>query len=179
MQKHILSKSTFIRGIQCEKSLYLNKHAKNLRDPLTPEQEAIFSQGTNVGELAQGLFPGGVDCSPESYYNFQESVEKTHQEINKGTKVIYEAAFQFNGVLAALDILVKEDDGWHAYEVKSSTKVSETYEMDATIQYYAISNSGIELKDISIVYINNQYTKDGPLDIHELFTIESVNDRVQ
>ena len=179
MQKHILSKSTFIRGIQCEKSLYLNKHAKSLRDPLSPEQEAIFSQGTNVGELAQGLFPGGVDCSPESYYNFQESVEKTHQEIKKGTKVIYEAAFQFNGVLAALDILVKEDDGWHAYEVKSSTKVSETYEMDATIQYYAISNSGIELKDISIVYINNQYTKDGPLDIHELFTIESVNDRVQ
>ena len=179
MQKHILSKSTFIRGIQCEKSLYLNKHAKSLRDPLSPEQEAIFSQGTNVGELAQGLFPGGVDCSPESYYNFQESVEKTHQEIKNGTKVIYEAAFQFNGVLAALDILVKEDDGWHAYEVKSSTKVSETYEMDATIQYYAITNSGIELKDISIVYINNQYTKNGSLDIHELFTIESVNDQVQ
>ena len=31
MQKHILSKSTFIRGVQCEKSLYLNKHARNLR----------------------------------------------------------------------------------------------------------------------------------------------------
>ena len=179
MQKHILSKSTFIRGMQCEKSLYLNKHAKNLRDPLTPEQEAIFSQGTNVGELAQGLFPGGVDCSPESYYNFQESVAKTQQEIEKGTKVIYEAAFQFNGVLAALDILVKEKDGWHAYEVKSSTKVSETYELDATIQYYAISNAGIALKDISIVYINNQYTKNGPLDIHALFTIESVKEKVE
>ena len=120
---------------------------------------------------------GGVDCTPESYYNFQESVERTHAEIAKGTKVIYEAAFQFNGVLAALDILVLEDDGWHAYEVKSSTKVSETYEMDATIQYYAITNSGIDLKDISIVHINNQYTKNGPLDIQELFTIESVYEK--
>ena len=179
MQKHVLSKSTFIRGMQCEKSLYLNKHGRNLRDEISPEQMAVFAQGTNVGELAQGLFPGGVDCTPESYYNFQESVERTHAEIAKGTKVIYEAAFQFNGVLAALDILVLENDGWHAYEVKSSTKVSETYEMDATIQYYAITNSGIDVKDISIVHINNQYTKNGPLDIHELFTIESVYDRVQ
>ena len=109
MQKHVLSKSTFIRGVQCEKSLYLNKHARNLRDEISPEQMAVFSQGTNVGELAQGLFPGGVDCTPESYYNFQESVERTHAEIAKGTKVIYEAAFQFNGVLAALDILVLEE----------------------------------------------------------------------
>ena len=34
------------------------------------------------------------------------------------------------------------------------------------------------LKDISIVHINNQYTKDGELDIHQLFTIESVYDQV-
>jgi hypothetical protein len=64
MQKHVLSKSTFIRGMQCEKSLYLNKHGRNLRDEISPEQMAVFSQGTNVGELAQGLFPGGVDCTP-------------------------------------------------------------------------------------------------------------------
>ena len=57
----------------------------------------------------------------------------------KGTKIIYEAAFQFNGVLAALDILVNDDNGWKAYEVKSSTSISVTYHMDATIQYYAIT----------------------------------------
>ena len=62
--------------------------------------------------------------------------------------------------------------------MKSSTKVSETYELDATIQYYAISNSGLDLKDISIVYINNQYVKNGDLDLNELFTIESVLERV-
>ena len=98
MDKLTLSKSTFIRGMQCEKSLYMHKYSKELRDPMPASLEAIFKQGTSVGELAQGLFPGGVDCTPESYYNFQESVERTHAEIAKGTKVIYEAAFQFNGV---------------------------------------------------------------------------------
>lgn len=49
---------------------------------------------------------------------------------------------------------------------------------DAAIQFYTITNSGIDLKDISIVHINNQYTKNGELDIHQLFTIESEYDQV-
>ena len=72
---------------------------------------------------------------------------------------------------------MKDEEGWKAYEVKSSTKVSDTYINDAAIQYYAIVNSGIDLKDISIIYINNQYVKQGALSIQDLFTIESVYDR--
>ena len=81
-------------------------------------------------------------------------------------------------VIAALDILVKDHEGWKAYEVKSSTYVSETNIKDAAIQYYSIVNSGIDLKDISIVYINNQYAMSGKLNTEELFSIESVKDRV-
>jgi hypothetical protein len=178
MQKHILSKSTFIKGQQCEKALYFHKHHREWRDQLSAAQAAIFAQGTAVGELAQQLFAGGVDCSPESPYDFGAAVLRTKEEIEKGTAVIYEAAFQFDGVLAALDILVKHPDGWRAYEVKSSTSVSKTYELDAAIQYYTIVNSGIDLKDISIVHINNQYVKDGPLDVNQLFTVHSVKESV-
>lgn len=178
MKKAILSKSTFIRGLQCEKSLYLYKHNYNLRDEISPQLQAIFNQGNYVGVLAQGLFPNGVDASPYSYFKMQESVFKTLEFIENGEKIIYEATFQHNGVLSALDILVKDKDGWKAYEVKSSTSVSDTYIMDAAIQYYTIVNSGIDLKDISIVHINNQYVKDGDIDITELFTVESVYDKV-
>ena len=178
MEKHVLSKSTFIKGLQCSKALYYHKHSRELRDDLSAAQEAIFIQGTSVGELAQQLFPGGVDCSPESYFDFQAAVIRTREEIARGNKVIYEAAFQFDGVLAALDILVKHEDGWRAYEVKSSTGITETYELDATIQYFTIVNSGVALKDISIVHINNQYVKNGPIDVHQLFTIESVKESV-
>jgi hypothetical protein len=178
MEKHVLSKSTFIKGMQCQKALYLNKHYKELKEEVSAAQEAIFAQGTSVGELATQLFPGGVDCTPESFYDFQKAVIRTQEEIKKGTKIIYEAAFQYNGVLAALDILVKDEKGWKAYEVKSSTSISETYQLDATIQYYAITNSGIDLQDISIVYINNEYEKNGPIDVKQLFTIESVKEIV-
>ena len=173
-----LSKSTFIRGLQCEKSLYLYKHNYRLKDPTPSSLQAVFDQGTNIGLLAQELFPYGADASPENHFKMVESVGKTLKFISQGESIIYEATFQYNNVLAALDILVKDEEGWKAFEVKSSTKVSETYIKDAAIQYYTITNSGVDLKDISIVHINNQYTKDGELDIHQLFTIESVYDQV-
>ena len=176
--KSKLSKSTFIRGLQCEKSLYLYKHHYKLKDSIPASLQLVFDQGTNIGVLAQELFPNGVDASPETYFKMHESIGKTLDFINKGETIIYEATFQFNDVIAALDILVKDDGGWKAYEVKSSTSISETNIKDAAIQFYTIKNSGIDLKDISIVYINNQYTKDGELDIHQLFVIESVYDQV-
>jgi hypothetical protein len=173
-----LSKSTFIRGLQCEKSLYLYKYYYKLKDPTSPSIQAVFDQGTNIGILAQELFPNGADASPENHFKMVQSVGKTLDFISQGETIIYEATFQYNNVFAALDILVKDEEGWKAYEVKSSTKVSETYIKDAAIQYYTITNSGIELKDISIVYIKNQYLKNGEIDINELFTIESLLDQV-
>ncbi len=167
-----------MKGCQCTKALYLNKYHKNLRDEISAAQEAIFSRGTAVGELAQDLYPGGVDASPEDYYNFQASVRKTAEYIAKGEEIIYEAAFQFDGVLAALDILVKKEGHWHAYEVKSSTSVSSTYELDASLQYFVISNSGLSLKSISIIHLNNQYVRQGNLNIEELFTVADITEVV-
>ena len=179
MTKYILSKSTFLRGLQCEKSLYLYKHHYDLKDETPAHLQAIFDQGNAVGLLAQELFPEGVDASPEDHFKIQESVLRTQEFIDNSESIIYEATFQFNGVLAALDILVKDQEGWKAYEVKSSTSISDTYIQDAAIQFYTIVNSGIDLKDISIVHINNQYIKNGDISVHELFTIESVYERVQ
>jgi hypothetical protein len=178
MTKNRLSKSTFIRGLQCEKSLYLYKYHYKLKDPTSSSLQAVFDQGTNIGLLAQDLFPNGMDASPENHFKMLDSVAKTLDFIKKDETIIYEATFIFDDVLAALDILVKDHEGWKAYEVKSSTKVTETYIKDAAIQYYTIINSGIELKDISIIHVNNKYTKKGELDVHKLFTIESVYDSV-
>jgi len=60
MNKHILFKSTFIRGLKYPKSLYLYKNHSAWFDPITPKQVAIFSQGTNVSVLSQELFPVSI-----------------------------------------------------------------------------------------------------------------------
>ncbi|TFH43068.1 MAG: hypothetical protein E4G96_02005 [Chrysiogenales bacterium] len=177
-EKHVLSKSTFIRGLQCDKSLYLNRKQPRLRDATPPELRRIFDTGTEVGLRARDRFPGGVDAGPESPFNHQESLRRTKELIDQGVPVLYEAAFQHERVLSIMNILVNDGSGWRAYEVKSSTSVTDTYVMDASLQYHIINGSGLTLKDISIVYINNGYVRRGAIDPAELFTMESVHDMV-
>ena len=192
INNHILSKSTFIRGSICEKSLWLYKHRRDLIPPTSPGQQFIFDQGHQVGKLAQKLFPGGIDASPATPFDYMPSLELTQKLIAEGRQVIYEAAFQYDGVLAALDILVKRDDGWHGFEVKSSTKVHDINVTDAALQYWVMAGSGIELRDISIIHINSDYERHDDnsvitfninpgdfdpldnLDVEKLFKTESV-----
>jgi len=51
--KHFLSKSQFLRGLQCCKSLWLYRNRPELRTPPDEAQQAIFETGTNVGIRAQ------------------------------------------------------------------------------------------------------------------------------
>jgi len=67
---HLLSKSTYMRGKQCPKALWLYKHRPELRPVVSEAQQAIFDNGTAVGLLAQQRFPGGVDCTPDDHYDY-------------------------------------------------------------------------------------------------------------
>jgi len=177
--KHILSKSTFMYGCQCPKRLWLHKFMPEVRDEEDEEQSAIFQSGTNVGLLARQLFPGGIDASPTTPYLYQQSVADTERYISDGHTIIYEAAFQYEGVLCAIDILVKNENNWYAYEVKSSTSVKPPQVQDAALQYYVITNAGLVLNDFFIVHLNNGYIRYGALDIAQLFTPTSVLEQVQ
>ena len=174
MSSHLLSKSSFIKGLQCEKHLYLYRNYYNEMDELSEMQKAIFKRGTNVGELARMLFPGGKVAAQGNPPDYDKALEVTKTLIDNNTKVIYEAAFMFDKILSIADIAVRKDDNWFIYEVKSSTSVSETYINDAALQYYVISNMGIKVKDFYIVYINNKYVRNGELSIKDLFVVQSV-----
>jgi predicted RecB family nuclease len=178
MADHVLSKSSFIKGMQCKKALYLKNHFPELKDGISDNQQAIFDNGHYIGALARDLFPSGINLKDFFDMDMPLSVSITSEHIEKGTPILYEAAFIYQQVLSLIDILVKKGDRFYAYEVKSSTSISDTYILDAAIQYWIMKNSGIDIADISIVYINNQYIRQGELDLNQLFHKESVLERV-
>ncbi len=177
--RHVLSKSTYMYGCQCLKRLYLHKFQPALRNPMDEAQQSIFDSGTNIGLLAQQLFPNGIDASPEEAYLYQQSVAKTQKLMAQNYYTIYEAAFQYDGVMCAIDILVKKNNKWYAFEVKGSNSVKEQFIADAALQYLVITNAGIELEDISIIHLNRDYVRKGDLDIQQLFTCESILQEVK
>lgn len=160
--------------MQCQKAFFLYKNHYNLKDVISPEKQSVFNRGHKVGKLAQSLFAGGVDVSPTHVFKYSESVTKTKELIAGGQEIIYEAAFIFDSTLVAIDILVKRNDKWFAYEVKSSLKISQAYVMDASLQYYVIKNALPTLEDIFLVTLNSEYVLGDELDLQQLFKITSV-----
>jgi hypothetical protein len=177
MKKHILSKSTFMAGVQCQKRLYLSKFRRELLPEEDEQQKAVFDAGTDAGLLAQQLFPNGIDASPLTPYEYQKSVLKT-QSYLMTNDVIYEACFQYEGALCAIDILVRKEDLWYAFEVKGTNNVKPQHTSDAAFQYYVMTKAGLPIGDISIVHFNRDYIRRGDLDAQELFTSTSVLDDV-
>lgn len=176
---HILSKSTYIKGLQCEKALYMQKKHPYLRDKLSIEQRAKFQRGTDVGVLAHDYFPGGIDMSPSSPSQFPKKVEETMANLaNPEVQVMYEAVFQFNDTLIMLDMLVRDGDRWLAVEVKSSMRLSDTYFNDAALQFYVLHGCQVPLSDFKLMYLNADYVRDGDIDVKQLFKMESVMDYV-
>lgn len=174
---HILSKSTYIKGEQCPKALYMYKKHPYLRDKLSIEQRARFKRGTDVGVLARTYFPGGINMAPSSPTLFGKMFEKTMQNLNDpNVNVMYEAIFIHNDTLIMLDILVRDGDKWRAIEVKSSLSLSETYYHDAALQYYVLKGCNVPISDMQLMYVNGDYVRNGDIDVKQLFVFKSVMD---
>ena len=172
-----LSKSLFIRGLQCHKSLYLHKYNPDLKDKISEVQKALFQSGTNVGIYAQKLFPGGVEI-PFDDVSLSKQIKRTMIEIENGTKVIYEAAFNYDNIFVKVDILRKSRGKWEIYEVKGSTGVKDVYYDDVAIQYHVLNGSGLPVSKAFLVYINNQYVRKGEVEVDKLFTIQDLSNDV-
>ncbi len=136
-----------------------------------------------MGELAQKLFPDGVDCTPDferpDGKGITIGLNMTKDAVTNGADVIYEAAFVANDVYAAMDILVREGNKWRAIEVKSSTRVKEYHINDAAIQYHVLTQAGLDIVDIELLHINNEYVRNGALDLAQLFTRVSLLEDVE
>jgi hypothetical protein len=70
-------------------------------------------------------------------------IEKTKECISAGVETICEAAFSYDGLYCAVDILRKQDGGYAIYEVKSSTKEAEIYGVDIAYQKYVLEHCGM------------------------------------
>ena len=172
-----LSKSLYIRGLQCEKSLWLKKKKPEVLQAPGENAQAVFDTGTSVGELACELFSSGERI--EFSGDFDAQIAKTKELIKRGTKVIYEATFCFDGVLVMVDILRIGVDGLIINEVKSSTSVKDVYIDDAAIQYYVLSSLGYEVSRVNIIHIDSTYTRDETLELEKLFCVQDIIEQVK
>lgn len=138
------------------------------------DKDAVFKNGTMVGEIAKGLFGEHIDI--EFNKDLSKMISATEEALKLAPNIITEASFNYDNNFCSVDILKNDNDGVEIYEVKSSTEVHDIYLDDASYQYYVLSNLGYNVKKVSIVYINNRYIRYGKLELDKLFNIEDITE---
>lgn len=170
-----LSKGLYVRGKQCQKSLWLHKYQPDLKDKGNDQEQAAFGAGTAVGELACDLFPGGL-MVPYEGMTIQQQIAMTKQAIEGGQQTIYEASFEHDGIFIKVDILHKNGGTWEVYEVKGSTKVKSVHYDDVAVQLYVLNGAGIQVAKVCLVHLNNKYVRDGGIEVEQLFSIADLTE---
>lgn len=174
---HLLSKSKYIRGLQCERALWLDVHEPR-QARYTAEQMRRFDRGRDFEYAFKSRFPDGIDLSAELGRNVDLYPARTAELLDlrpcsAAKTVLFEAGFQYDDVLVLADVVCQREDGsLDIYEVKSGTTLSDTYRRDAALQHYVISHCR-RVNSFSIVYngldgVNGANGQDGPFAIVDL-----------
>ena len=171
-----LSKSKFTKGVQCPKMLWMDKHMPEQFDQ-SVMNEAILKTGSEVGDVAMGYYGDFVEI-PFDPSDWDGMIARTQELVQVGTPIVCEATFAYDGNLCMVDILRVEQDGVHVVEVKSSTHIKDIYYHDMAYQTWVLMRSGLNVKSVSLMHLNNQYVRQGELDLRQLFTVEDCTDEV-
>lgn len=170
----LLTKSKYISGLQCSKLLWTLVNEKESIPEVNEAQQKIFDVGTNIGILATSLFPDGIKVSEGS---FMDNINKT-KELLKQKKTLFEAGFMVNNIFSRADILVPNGNSWDIIEVKSSTEVKDINLHDVSFQKHVYELSGLKINKCYLMYVNNQYVKEGEIESEKLFAKEDITEQI-
>ena len=171
----LLTKSKYLTGLQCSKYLWITFNDKSKIPPADAATQFIFDQGHEVGNFAKKLYPEGIDVP---YNDFRDSIVRT-QALLSERKPLFEASISAENLYSRVDILNPVDgDEWDIVEVKSSTQVKDVNILDVAFQKYCCENFGLKIRKCYLAHLNNEYVKQGDIDVNGLFTIEDISKQV-
>lgn len=167
MARQGLSKSRIVAWRQCPKRLWLQIHKPDLLE-VSEGAEHAFQIGYEVGEVARGLFPDGVLIGHDDDLTAALSDTKVAMTAHP-FQPIFEAAFQYEGVLVRADLLLPTPSGYRMVEVKSSAGVKPYHLADCAIQAWVLQQNGIRLAAVELAHVDTSFVYRGDENYQGLF----------
>jgi len=194
MPPTILSKSLYMKGMQCPKYLWIVCHEKERIPPYDESTMHLFNQGKLIGDLARTLFPGGAEIKAD-YWDYAASNNRSVEALEL-RKPLFEAGFVAStepddntsdymntaGIYSRADILMPvgtdEDNEWDIIEVKSGTSVKDENVQDVAFQKHCYITAGLKIRKCFLLHVNNEYVRKGKIDVKKLFVKEDITEKV-
>lgn len=178
-----ISKTSYSRGAQCLKYIWLHKNSPELKNNSTAEGKLLKEAGNPIVDLYFSLFPDGLECGKnqiEEEKNWPFSISKTQEFIAAKAKTLFNPAFYSEGLLCDVHILERKDNGtYRAGIIKISTKISDRSLNEAAFQLTVLELSGIGIEDFDFILINNKYVRKREIQPKKLFRKVSVIQKIR
>jgi hypothetical protein len=179
-----LSKTSFVQYLTCPAWAWVEHHFPD-RIP-SPDPVALRSQerGNQIEALAIRQFPDAVRIdSPR----MDVAAKRTIEAIRAGKRTIFQAtALTGFGLEAQADVLHRDEQGWHLFEIKSTAasksdprRIQKRYLADIGFQTHAFTDIGLDIASASVIHLNNTYRRNGALAIDELFQVTDMTSEVR
>lgn len=162
MSNYLLTKSKFIRGLQCMKALYLDVYRHHLAR-VSSQTLQKFQAGRHFERQYKSLFTEGIDVRNLVGKDLSQAPRVTQQLLAEdGVLTLFEASFLYNEVLVLADVVQKHADGSiDVFEVKHTAQTTEVLLNDVSIQYYVIYHTLPTLANIYLVNsVPDEYGKE-------------------
>ncbi len=164
-------------GLQCGKRLWLAVHRPEL-EAYSADTQRRFAAGHGVGEVARGLYPGGVLIGEG--VPLSRALRETEEALARpGDVTLYEATFRHKGVLIRADVLERRGGRYRMVEVKSATRLKEYHLQDIAIQGWVAEGAGVRLDGLSVAVLDTGYVYPGDGDYRGLLREIPVADQAR
>jgi len=153
-----LTKSSYVKGSQCIKYLFLDKFKKQEKTPISEEKRNLFDKGHSFeNKVREVEFPNGINIK-DKVGNFAYFNSYTEYLLNfKVKQILYEATIIEKRILVMCDVLIKNiDETIDIYEIKLNKELNEAIMNDLSIQYWICKERfGDKLTSFNVI-LNSQ-----------------------
>ena len=173
-----LSKSKLLSFRQCPRRLWLEQYSPELETP-SREMDSSLATGRVVGEIARQVYGQGEGHLVSFERGLRGAIQSTHELLAQGGNApIFEATFDYDGLVVRVDILDRSEARPRIIEVKAATRVKEHYLDDCAIQAWTLQQLGLPIRQVAVAHIDNQFVYQGDGRYEGLFTEADVTEPV-
>lgn len=147
-----LTKYDYIQYKLCPRRFAYNWFTSSeTKNVLNPIKDFLTKQGQEVGLLAQELFNGTDGIA----FEMPISTSDLHTRPDVLNLVAHELI-----------------------EIKSTTEIKDEHLLDVAFQKYVCDKAGVQIDQVKIGTLNKQYVLDGELNLHDLFCVTNVTEKI-
>jgi hypothetical protein len=176
----VISKSEYMMFLKHPAWLWLKKHDKSKLPAIDDNTQALFDSGHKFEPFAESQFPEGVSLGFTDYDEYLSLPVRTQDAITRGDKILFQPRFEWEQFTCICDIVsfvgANEVD---LYEIKASTSAKTEHEYDLAFQTAVLEGSGLTVRNIYVIHVNNQYVRHGQIEADKITHTQDVTDKVR